>query len=365
MVRFPVSGRPVRAYINRNAFRHNLELAESLAKPAQALVVLKADAYGHGMLEMAAAAGTRHFAVASSDEASRLIQAGFKNPIWVLEGPFDHSCLQRTQSHPIHWVVHSLWQLELLARHQDFQPFKVWLKLDTGMHRLGLSPDELDLALEKISALESTELVGVFTHFASSESPDRRTTDCQKAEFENIIASRGLGSLAQSMANSAGILRHDDSHRQWVRPGIMLYGGIRACDSAHHPQKAVMRLCSAVMALRKVPKGDSVGYGGTWTAARDSLVATVAIGYGDGYPRHAPNGTPVLVAGRRAPLVGRVSMDMITVDVSELESVRVGDEVELWGQDLPAEEVAASADTISYTLFTGITARVPKIYSDD
>ena len=370
-------GRPVRALIDKAAFRHNIELAEALASPAQALVVVKADAYGHGMLELASAAGDRDLGVASSDEALRLHEAGVTNRTWVLEGPFSDQCFKLSKVHDIVWVIHSDWQLALLTENSD-QAHKVWFKIDSGMHRLGFAPEKVPFLLDWLSKSSEVSLLGWFTHFSSSDEWQTPHTQRQMAVFNDAVSQSSTqnnsvdDNPALCLANSAAVLKHPLSHQDWVRPGIMLYGGISKLDSAEDckslegqsVQRAVMTFRSAVMALRKIKKGEAVGYGRTWTAERDSMIATIAVGYADGYPRHAPNGTPVLVKGQRAALVGRVSMDMITVDVTDLTSVAIGDEVELWGKALPIEEVAECAGTISYELMTRITDRVPKVYSD-
>lgn len=354
-------GRPLRALIDTAAFSHNIALAQTLCPQSEVLVVIKADAYGHGLLQLAKAAGDRQLAVATSNEAEILIRAGVRNTIWVLEGPFDRRCmaLQREAASLI-WVVHCPQQLALIKQHvADGSDACIWLKVDTGMHRLGFVPEWVPEALSIIEASETLQLQGVMTHFASSEVVGDPSVEHQIKTFDRVLEDNGLIGLPQSLCNSAAILHCPEARRAWVRPGISLYGGF-SCDAA--PYKAVMTLESAVIALRKVAQGESVGYGGIWTAKRPSLIATVACGYGDGYPRHAPSGTPVLVNGLRATLAGRVSMDMITVDVTDVPGVALGSRVELWGQELNIDEVADHADTISYELLTQVTARVPRNY---
>lgn len=357
-------GRPIRLDIDRRAFVHNIELAERLAAPAKTLVVIKADAYGHGMLEMARLAGERDLAVASSDEAQRLGLAGINNRTWVLEGPFSTKCLALSTKQPLVWVVHSTWQLALIEQCSHLN-LSIWLKLDTGMHRLGFAPEQVAELKQWLSKQAHVEFFGWFTHFANGDQWQHGMTDAQQACMQQTLSAAGVDHQPQCLANSAGLLKHKLSLHDWVRPGIMLYGGISRLQQGelqNEQQRPVMRLHSRVMALRSVAVGESVGYGATWLAERDSVIATVAVGYGDGYPRSAPNGTPVLVAGQRAALAGRVSMDMIGVDVTDISGVQVGDEVELWGPKLPIEDVAEYAGTISYELMTRVTARVPKVY---
>lgn len=355
-------GRPVRAYIDTSAFVHNIELAERLAPDARALVVLKANAYGHGMVELAKHCGERDFAVASSDEALVLVQAGFRNRIWVLEGPFSARCLALSDQENIVWVVHSQWQLDLISRHSR-RAQSLWLKIDTGMHRVGFLPESVNASVQFCLANEQIELQGLFTHFACSDEPGNALTKEQLAQIQTLQKQLApLNELPLCNANSAALMSFPKSHGAWVRPGIMLYGGMSLHAETRCKQRPVMHLKSAVMALREIDAGQSVGYGQTWTAPRRSIIATVAIGYADGYPRHAPNGTPVWIKAQEVPLVGRVSMDMITVDVTDLSGIQIGDEVELWGAHIPVERVAQMAQTISYEILSHVSQRVPRIY---
>ncbi len=358
------AGRPLRARIDRAAFQHNIDQAARRCPNANVLVVLKADAYGHGLVEMARGLDDRDVAVAGSDEARVLIESGYAGRIWVLEGPFNQDCLNLSRSHDVVWVIHALWQLELIAQNPDHEDLTVWLKLDTGMHRLGLNSSELAPALARLDTLKAVSLQGVMSHFAGSDEPENPAVFSQTQLFDQLLSQPALRRAQQSLANSGAVLFYPAAHRDWVRPGIMLYGGVpdRGACAADHGLQAVMTLQSRVMALRTVPGGDAVGYGARWQARRDSLIATVACGYGDGYPRHAPDGTPVAVNGQRVALAGRVSMDMITVDVTDLESVSIGDPVELWGPQISVDEVAELSGTISYELLTGVTARVPRVY---
>jgi len=358
-------GRPVRAIIDRSAFQHNLKVAQQLAADSKVLVVIKADAYGHGLLEMAKiVSSSSTLAVATAEEALCLINGGVKNTIWVLEGPFSEACLALSAQHPIVWVLHSFWQLDLLKENDFANKINVCLKFDTGMHRLGFSVDEVGEALLLLRQLPSLQLEACMSHFSGSDWPDSEAVQQQIKCFDAIVKTHGLDDIPQSLSNSGGVLFYEQAHRNWIRPGIMLYGGMphenqRAQDCDLDP---VMRFESAVMSLKKIPKGESVGYGATWTAERDSVIAIVAGGYGDGYPRYAPNGTPIVVAGQIASLAGRVSMDMLAIDVTELEDICIGDPIEFWGKYVSVDQVAALSGTISYELLTGVTARVPRFY---
>lgn len=358
-------GRPLRAVIDRSAFQHNIKIAQQLAPDAKVLVVIKADAYGHGLLEMAQAAGSSStLAVATAEEARRLIDDGVENTIWVLEGPFSEACLALSHQHSIVWVIHSFWQFDLLKTYHCSEKIEICLKFDTGMHRLGFSIDEVAEALQVLNKLPNLQLNACMSHFSGSDWPNSDAVNKQIQCFDNIIQTHALNHMPQSLSNSGAVLFYEPAHRDWVRPGIMLYGGMphenqRAQDYNLQP---VMRLESAVMSLRTISKGESVGYGATWTAERDSIIAIVAGGYADGYPRYAPNGTPVVVAGQIASLAGRVSMDMLAIDVTDLEPINIGDRVELWGKYVSVDQIAALSGTISYELLTGVTARVPRVY---
>jgi alanine racemase len=365
--------RPLRAEINLSNFKHNLQVIADSAPASRVLVVIKADAYGHGLLEIAGAAGDEaEFAVAIPEELRQLREAGFQNMVWVLEGPFNASCLQ--QSRNVVWVIHSLWQLRLIEQVAQAHPldtFSVCIKLDTGMHRLGFADAELNEVFSCLASNSRIKAVCVMTHFAMSDEPDNQSVLEQISRFDRMISAYTGIVSKHSLANSGAILYYPQSHRDWIRPGIMLYGGKPAPDSECSLNiKQVMCFRSAIIALHRVKKGESVGYGSRWIAQQDTLIATVAVGYADGYPRHAVNGTPVAHINARtseisiAPLAGRVSMDMITVDVSGIECVQIGDQIELWGEYVSADEVAKSAGTIAYDLFTGVSKRVPRVYLD-
>lgn len=351
------------ARLDLDALRHNLGLARQLAPGSRVMCVVKANAYGHGAVTIARALDphTDALAVACIEEALELREAGVVSPILLLEGWFSADELQVAAAQNLWVMIDNERQMQWLEQASLSQPVTCWLKVDTGMHRLGVAPQQAATFHQRLLACPNRRgEVVTCTHFACADEPDNPMTRRQLAQFEAVSA--GLQG-PRSAANSAGVLAWPDSCYDWIRPGYMLYGNSPL--AAPHPNaealRPVMTLVSSVISLREIECGETVGYGATWTAQRRSRIATVSIGYGDGYPRLAGNGTPVLVNGQRAPLAGRVSMDMITVDVTELEGVNIGDEVVLWGQGLAASEVAACADTIGYELTTRMPARTPRV----
>jgi alanine racemase len=351
--------RAARATVDAAALQHNLGTVRRLAPHSRVMAVIKANAYGHGLVGTAGALREADaFAVARVEEAVALRDAGLQNPIVLLEGVLAATQLPLAASLGLQLVVHSPEQLAMLEAAQLSGPIDTWLKLDTGMNRLGFPPAEARAALRRLAACPAVAPgPRLMTHLACADERDAAVTDAQLERF-----AEALGDLPgeRSVANSAGLLWRRDSHADWVRPGIMLYGVSPFADQVGTDLglRPAMQLMSTVIALRTVRRGERVGYGGLWTAREDSRLAIAAIGYGDGYPRHLGSGTPVLVCGRRAPLAGRISMDMIAVDVTLVPEVRVGDEVTLWGPGLPVEELARLAQTIPYELLCGVTQRV-------
>ncbi len=358
--------RPSYAQIDLDAIRHNLRVTSSLAPSSKLLAVVKADAYGHGLVTVARAAASMvsGFAVASVDEALMLRKAGIKVPIVILEGPVSSNEVELASTNDFSLVIAEPEQEQHIAQAQITQAINVWLKMDTGMHRLGIQPAEFRplLARLKKSAAIKDEIVCA-THLSCADGENQGYTAAQIARFD---AQLGEENVPTSIANSAAVLAWPDAHRDWIRPGYMLYGNSPFAGKQANAQnlRPAMTVVSQVTALRDISVGDSVGYGAAWTAKRTSKIATVPIGYGDGYPWHAPNGTPVMVEGQRGRLVGRVSMDMITVDVTDIPSVTVGSPVELWGLQLPVGEVARHAGTIGYELLTRLPARLRREYVD-
>jgi alanine racemase len=354
--------------IDRAALRHNLQRVRDCMPGARVLAMVKADAYGHGAVEAALALqGADGFGVALLQEAEALRNAGITHPVTLLEGVFTAAEMQAVVLHGLTTIVHQSSQVDLLRAVPADRPVDVWLKLDTGMHRLGFAVEQAAAVYRTLRALPGVRSVGLLTHFARADEPAFSHTHEQIERFRALqrqLEAETGESIPDSLANSAGILAWPAAAGSWVRPGIMLYGGSPFADRTADVLglRPVMTLSSRLIAIRELKAGEAVGYGGTWVAPRDTRIGVVAIGYGDGYPRHAANGTPVLVNGVRVPLAGRVSMDMITVDLGDAPAT-IGDACTLWGEGLSADEVAAAAGTISYELFCKVTARVQRVLS--
>jgi alanine racemase len=347
------------ALIDHAALRHNLRRVRQAAPNSRIWAVIKADAYGHGMQRVARSLDrTDGYAVARVEEGLRLRQAGFDKPILILGGCHTSDELTRAAQQGLELTLHHHHQLSLLDELSEETPsLTVWLKVDTGMHRLGFEPGLVAGIAERLSGHPRVGAVNLFTHLANADDPADGTTDLQISRFDAIGRDHCRDC---SIANSAGILAFENAHRDWVRPGIMLYGVSPFVDgrAENDGLRPVMTLRSRVVAVKQAKRGDPIGYGGRYRCPEDMPIAVVAVGYGDGYPRHATDGTPVLVGGRRLPLIGRVSMDLITLDARGFPEVKVGEEAILWGQGLPAEEVAAHAGTIAYQLFCNVSSRV-------
>ncbi len=350
----------VSATIDSAALRHNLDVIRQWAPNSRVMAVIKANAYGHGLVAVARALESADaFAVARVDEGLTLRAAGIKAATVLLEGVFDREQLDAAAAAGFELVVHTQEQIELLRAIGTRAHFKIWLKLDSGMNRLGFKGPAFAQAHAALSGLGSVQLpVNLFTHLASADDPERSTTAEQLARF---AAATHLLPGERSIANSAGMLGFSDAQADWVRPGLLLYGvsPIAGAIGADYGLEAAMTLHSHVIAIKDLAVGEQVGYGSTWTAARPTRLAVAAVGYGDGYPRSLGAGTPVLVNGERAGLAGRVSMDMIGIDVTDVKRPpRLGDPVVLWGEGLPVEEIAVWAETIPYELLCGISQRV-------
>lgn len=345
------------ATISLAAIKHNLSVVRRYAPNSRIFAILKANAYGHGLVPVARALDQADaFAVARIDEGVELRQHTGKDII-VLSGCSGAINLQLCAQNRLQPVIHNLGDWQLLK--QYLPELAYWLKVDTGMHRLGLSAQEF----QTILASDDQLCLGVISHLSDAEQLDCDQTAKQIQQFEQLLQS--ASTLPASLANSAGILYHPNAHFDWVRPGIMMYGlSPKNDDSETATQlQAAMSLQAKVVAIHEIAAGESVGYNGRWQAAKNSRIATIAIGYADGYPRHAKDGTPVWINGKTYPLAGKVSMDLITVDVTG-GAVSVGDVAELWGQNLSANTVAEWADTISYQLLTGVSQRVARHYLD-
>jgi len=363
--------RKTNAIINLPALVDNYKAMANLAPQSETIAVIKANAYGHGAVEVARALGqcAPAFAVAFIDEAITLRDAGITLPILILEGPLTPEDFSNALKENFWLMLHNTeqvtWLVNLSQHQRKAYTGKLWLKVDTGMNRLGIMPEDVENILATLSKIEQHSLV-LCTHFSNAEERDNPKTLIQIEQLAQIQQLAQLNQSHQcksSLANSSGILNWPQSHSDYNRLGIALYGAtpILAAD-LQIKLKPVMTLQSTIIALKEVATGDSVGYGEVWKAQRPSIIATIAIGYADGYPRNATMGTPVFVNGQRAPLAGRVSMDMITIDVTDIEGIKLGDSVELWGENLTVEEVAKYMDTINYELLTRVSARVPKKY---
>jgi len=354
---------PAQAHINLAAFPHNYQVIQQLAPEQKIMPVLKANAYGHGSVQVARALPAADaFCVAFMAEALPLRDAGITQPITILLGPQNAEELALALELQLDLVIHRLDQVVLLENQVGERPVVVWLKLNTGMNRLGFPVTSFAEIYQRLKGVTCVSEIRLFSHLACADETDNDYT----LEQSNLLDQSTADSTATvSLANSAGIMAWPHTHRNWVRPGIMLYGASPFSDWRERDfgLKPAMTLKTSIISLQDVKPGDRTGYGGTWVAEKTGQIAIAAIGYGDGYPRCLPSGTPVLVNGERAPMVGRVSMDMISIDVSHVPAVQIDDEVILWGEQLPVEEIAELANTIPYELFCSVNVRVHRIYS--
>jgi alanine racemase len=353
--------RPLRAVIHTQSLQHNLERVREFATTSKVMAVIKADGYGHGIATVASALKNADaLAVASIDEALQIKEAVPDSPpICLLEGVFRVDELNEAFASGFALVLHNEEQVRYLESSRTENPVSVWLKIDTGMNRLGIDPLSFEDLYRRLQACDAVSSIGLMTHFACADDAQSSMTRTQLEKFSLAI---GSISNERSAANSAGIVQWPEGHFDWVRPGIMLYGSspVLGKSASELGLKPVMSLESELVALHKVKKGESVGYGATWIAERDTTIGVVACGYGDGYPRHARTGTPVLVNNQRQPVVGRVSMDMITVDLGDQPRAKIGDPVVLWGEGLSVDEIAEDSETISYELLCQVTRRVAR-----
>ncbi|UCP08118.1 alanine racemase [Pseudomonas sp. MM213] len=354
--------RPARALIDLQALRHNYRIARELTG-AKALAVIKADAYGHGAVRCAQAleAEADGFAVACIEEALELRAAGIRAPVLLLEGFFEADELALIVEHDFWCVVHSLWQLEAIEKAALSKPITVWLKLDSGMHRVGLQPKDYQAGYQRLLASGKVAKVVLMSHFARADELHSQASAEQVAVFE--AARQGL-SAEVSLRNSPAVLGWPQIPSDWVRPGIMLYGAtpFEEANAVASRLQPVMTLESKVICVQELPAGEPIGYGAKFITQKPMRVGVVAMGYADGYPRHAPTGTPVMVAGQLSQLIGRVSMDMLCIDLTDVPQAGLGSTVELWGKSVLASTVAEAADTIPYQIFCNLR-RVPLLYS--
>jgi alanine racemase len=349
--------RPILATIDLNALRSNLEVVRRAAPQARAFAVVKANAYGHGLLRAARAFATADgFATLEIDSAVRLREAGYRHRILLLEGAFDTAELRVAADLRLGIAIHAEAQIGMLRDLPSDARLDVFLKLNSGMNRLGIPLDRFGATLAALREESRVGAITLMTHFACAD--DERGV---AEQWERFSAATQSSALSCTVANSAAILRHPQTHSDWVRPGIMLYGGSPFADVSAEALglRPAMTLSSRIIGCQHLAPGDAVGYGATFVAQRATRIGVVACGYADGYPRHAPSGTPVLVDGMRTATVGRVSMDMLCVDLTDIPAAGPDSRVTLWGEGLPADEVAAYAGTLSYELFCALAPRVP------
>ena len=368
--------KPAIATINSAALRHNIRLIKSFAPNQKLLAMIKANAYGQGLLPAAhiLADQVDGFGVARLREALEIQETGYTGKILLVEGFFDREELLKTLSRRFDSVIHCYEQLELLEqvakeweeeqqkgfwkrKTKIYFPINVWLKIDTGMHRLGVHPEQVDEFYQRLKKCPLVESISFVSHFSRADELDCGYTEKQISTFEQ--ATQAYPKHARSISASSGILYWKQAHYEWVRPGIIMHGISPHYEPITHLGfQPVMTLSSSLIAVRTHKAGEPVGYGGTWVSQKETKLGVIAMGYGDGYPRNAPEGTPVLINGRKVPIVGRVSMDMLTVDLGANSQDKVGDEAIFWGKDLLIEEVAKHIGVISYELITKLTPRV-------
>lgn len=358
--------RPIRALISRRAIADNIDAVRRFAPHARVWAVLKADAYGHGLARVAAAdspalARADGIAILDTEAAARLRELGWRGPVLLLEGCFDDDDLAVSARLGVTVTVHDDEQIAMIEAARIETPLSVYLKMNTGMNRLGFAPARFCVAHERLVATGKIGPVTLTTHFANADRPDGVVE--QMAAFE-----RGAAGLdgPRSLANSAAVLGHPSTHGDWVRPGIMIYGAtpFATRTAAEFGLRPALRLESRLIAVQSLLPGQSVGYGHRYAAEREMRIGVVACGYADGYPRVAPTGTPIAVDGVRTRVVGRVSMDMLTVDLTPVSRAGVGSVVELWGDVVPVDEVAQAAGTVGYELLCAVAPRVPVVTID-
>ncbi|RFC32072.1 MAG: alanine racemase [Candidatus Nitrotoga sp. MKT] len=347
--------RPIQARIDLSALERNLQVARR-AGSARIMAVIKANAYGHGLLRAAEALNAAEgFALLDIRDAICLRDAGFSQTILLLEGFFTPDDLPLVAEYDLACVIHNQQQIDMLEAYPSRGSLEVWFKVGSGMNRLGFAPDKVPAALERLKAHPAVRDITLMTHFAHA---DEATGVAAQLDVFNTLAPYRM---ARSLANSAALLRYPATHADWVRPGIMLYGASPFAEVSAQQLglQPVMTLQSRIIAVQELRAGENIGYGGLFRTEAPTRVGVVACGYADGYPRHAPTGTPVLVEGQRTRILGRISMDMLSVDLSTLPAADVGSHVTLWGEGLPVEQVAHAAGTISYELLCALAERVP------
>ena len=348
--------RPIQATISHSAFQHNLNVVKQHAPQSKIMAVVKANAYGHGLTNAAHGLNDADgFAVLGLDEAIDLREAGFTQNVLLLEGLFSHQELPIAASFGLDLVVHSEPQLQMLEQAQLKQPIHVHLKMNSGMNRLGFTPVQYLPAFLRLQECRNVSGTTLMTHFATADEALGVTQALALFQKTTQSLQKPL-----SLANSASILRYPQTHTDWVRPGIMLYGAspVTGTDAATFNLKPAMTLVSEIISIQTISAGESVGYGNRFTASKTTRVGIVACGYADGYPRHAPNGTPIAVSGVVTQTIGRVSMDMLYVDLTDIPQAHIGSPVELWGQQVSVDKVAEASGTVGYELLCALAPRV-------
>lgn len=354
--------RPTHAHISLKNLRHNLAEIKARTKGERLIFLLKANAYGHGLIHIAKQLEDHvdAFAVALVEEATQIRHAGIKTPILCLEGFFDEEDLSAITHNHFWTVIHNDMQLDMILTKQA-RPEKLFIKIDTGMHRLGFQPHRVDKVIDRLNDLIPEDDMVLMTHYGNADLGHDVRNERQAEMIRNILDEN---IFEASIKNSAFVYNYIDCQNDWTRIGLILYG--LSPDNAQSPHpldlKPVMSLLAPIMSIRTVPEGDAVGYGNQFIATRKTTIATVAIGYGDGYPQHTANGTPTYIKGQIAPTAGQVSMDMLTIDITDLKDIHEGDMVELWGEHISPYEVAAASNSSVYELLSRISPRVRRVY---
>ena len=352
--------RPSKIVIDIEALKHNFLRIKELAPHSKVMAIIKADAYGHGIVRVAKTLSNADaFGVACLEEAEQLRASSIKTPIILLEGPYKPNDISSIIKLNLDVVIHSKYQLEILEKTKIEGKIKVWLKIDTGMHRLGFPYNDTEKVLKRLISCKNVDSTPILmTHLATA---NEKNHDLTKKQLDSFKHASKIMQIERTVANSAAVINLPETHLDWIRPGLMLYGVSPLVDSFGHDHglKSVMTLESEIISIQSLSKGESVGYGATWRCPENMPVGIIAAGYGDGFPRHAKSGTPTLVNNVRCPLIGRSSMDMLTIDLRNQPNAKIGDRVVLWGQSLPIEEIAAYADTIPYELLCGVHKRLP------
>ncbi len=357
--------RPAKVVISLSALRHNFSRIRTLVPNSKIMAIVKADAYGHGITQIAKSLEYADaFGVACLEEAKKIRQVNIKQRINLLEGPYDGGELSEISKLGLEIVVHDVSQIEMLEKTQLEKPIDVWLKIDTGMHRLGFFPEVVNQIMIRLQQTNNVKDIRLMTHLANANDRDSPMASQQIQCFKQISEHQNI---EKTIANSAGIIAFPDSHADWVRPGIMLYGvsPFSNSDGLQEGLKPVMTLRSKLIAVKQLKSGVPVGYGATWRCPENMLVGVVAAGYGDGYPRYAKGDASVLVNNKKVGLIGRASMDMLTVDLRSQPQAKTGDPVVLWGNGLPIEEIANHANTIPYEILCAVHKRLQFSYVED